>query len=292
MSLLASGLSSRIRGFPNRKPPALLPFYSAFVAPEWRWFWGPNLRAAYPFWEGTGTIFNHGVVPRQAATLSNSTGSWGGTIKDLAFDLPGVSNADARFDLPLLGISGNTDRTVLVYCRLDNATSIKTICSWGAVPTRQSCTLHTSAANAGDLYVAHRSRDIHTTSGSQFTAGTWHLIGLRYVGPGVITVDSVNIFLDETIFSGSGVLTRIGSEDGAPDTVDADYFIGNDVDAVDARAFDGPIAWAAFFDKALPDAEYLRIARDPFGPFRTESRPLFISGARISDFRFPQRFLG
>jgi len=275
VSLFGPGISPRLKGFSDRKPSALLPFHPALVAPEWGWFWDSAVWVV-PFWEIGGQprdlkrntfpiLTSHKVVGGRQPTLwsSGSLGAAGEAdeITDHWLFLDGAE-ASAAIDYPL----SNTTMAVIVE-KTDGT-------------DRNSGTF---GANAAAMVGTERcSINLPWGDGNYywdfggFSSGTTRLIisspsttGIRRV---VMRAGARGMAVwQDGVELGSHATANPGRTGLNADQTPA-LNHGADTDDGDLAKY---YFWGCF-NSEWTDAQILQWSRDPFGPFRTQSLPLFL----------------
>lgn len=258
MSLLAPGLSARIKGFPNRKPEQLLPFYPGLVAPEWEPLWAKaslaiNVNGALPQFDYAtkqlGVVSGTGMTRETAPVLGPSVRFPGATSDAIQFSgRPPVSP---------------TKITMALLVHRDNVGSFEEM-------------LTTSTANSGFRLGVNNDNPDHFA----LTKGGVISITSTIVFPiaaNVFCAASHSEISDEVVYlvknlDTGEVLTQTLTNGQAAVAGNGTYQFGG----FTTFGWDGPISMGFICEEFFP-LSFLRMwADDPFGPFRTRSLPLFL----------------
>ena len=280
MSLLTPGLSARIKGFPNRKPPALLPFPPGLIAPEWGWFWKKAVFVV-PLWEGGGRPRDIAINPRAQQLVGTLSGNamWEGR-SGIGF----AAGADDRVDfgtVNMIGPGANNKLTVEVLTSVNGTSVDQALFSNGPVTNLagdsnwflwwDKAAAISSRTDTVSFGVVDASDDLLSRvegSNNLLTAGeVTHIVAQFQQTPETLKL-YINGVLDQEDTDLNGV---------NPDNIEIEPLqLGA---AGSAKELDGSIGLAVVYWDFLTPREILKRARDPFGPFHTRSLPLFIPSA-------------
>ena len=263
MSLLAPGLSARIKGFPNRKPGKLLPFYPGLVAPEWGWFWDSAI-AVFPAWENAGLPAD--LVSGGFATLASGGFGWSGSRLGTVLDFQAGNAADLNASNSQ-NLDGLGDLSLVSYF-LQTASDPTT--------DRGIFGNQSGSLDSAHLYSAEVSN-------------TWYFRFREGGSTDFIAIDKVDT-TKPTLLIGtrSGTNGDVYSYVGGALEATANAVVNSGVldNTTDLQIGHSPVRYYSHFsffnsahNRVLSASERLQLARDPFGPFHTRSLPLFLPSA-------------
>ena len=152
--------------------------------------------------------------------VGNATYATGKINNGLSLDGSGDYMTTGAF-----GISGSTARTISLWIKSHQVSSIKTLlgCHKGAGSnSAENCILHVNAVGGGDVYWGFGNTDFYT-AGSQITTNTWYHIVTVYEG-GTLSTSTVKIYINGV----SKSLTKAGSDTLTANTTDSNNRIGSD----------------------------------------------------------------
>lgn len=278
MSLLAPGLSARIKGFPNRKPPVLLPFYPSLVAPEWGSFWKNSLGAG-PLWENAGLPID--LVSGQLASSVGTTSEWTTTGIGPALNHPNSTQSWVELSLPRLeeltfpftliwaGRIVDDGSDGFIFQTQDHADK-------GTVYAGASIQIKTSGAN----------HEIILQIGDGGGSGSGNRLTFNWVDQ--LDFD-VNIVISVTAKSTTdidgyknGILMPDPTTSGTGSGLGTSAIYNGRLGGLQALTYKTHM-WAVI-NGEITARKHFKIARDPFGPFRTHSLPLFLPSVAAAPF--------
>ena len=293
MSLLAPGLSARIKGFPNRKPLQLLPFYPALVAPEWEGFWRDAFHVL-PFWSG-GKFFDVIQNKTWTATPAATSGSLELIAKSrgLALDWTDSSltnDEHLTIDKRHLGLlMAKSTWTFFYETTTTSQRAFAGIFNTGLTTGLQILINSNSIGDldAGKLHVFLRDEDSSLLR-SGFTSDN---ANLNTGNPTLLTV-----VIDKAKGSSDGIICYLngikvpltyGTSGTGVNFVDFEFDLAigtrNNRSTFDLPWF-GRFYYATVHTAIFSEAEAKHLASDPFGPFRTRSLPLFLPSVVTDTF--------
>lgn len=278
MSLLVSGLSARIKGFPNRKPPILLPFSPSLAAPEWKWFWDSCIWAVIP-----GGSRNNELISGAAGTLVDpGLSNWNG-VTEGGMGLESLDSFDGGAYWPqnsIVNTKLTRNFTMISYSELNLSQTWRVLIN---IPWDST----TFGDPWGHLMFQRGSSGVNGQGVLRYTdsGANGYLIasdnGYMPSGQNPLTLYSVTrneatgvFYLDGVQYGSSktfGTNVDIGFNQDNPVNV----FQAHEVDQVWSQT-DGINLYSAILNIGATAAQMQQLGRDPFGPFRTESRPLFL----------------
>lgn len=164
-------------------------------------------------------------------------------------------NGDAdKIDLPNLGVSGGTARTISFWANVGTKNGIMNFFGWGENALEAQCVLHFDVMT-DNLYWAFAANDYYTGN-NILTRGTWYHIACVYDG-GTLSTSTIHIYINGV----SQGLTKAGPGSGSANTTDAGYAIAFDYGSDAGRYFDGKISEFAIWDVALTQDEITLLAK-------------------------------
>ncbi len=267
MSLFSVGQSPRLKGFPNRKPLQLLPFYPSLVAPEWEWFYKGD-EGTWPVWDGGGDTVRDLSGHNRHASITN--GTWVATPSGLGLDLAtGYINVGSASQFPM-GATTGQPFTVGMRFTLDSHTQGVSQSFFGYFDGTRAFQCQVRVASNPDAYrLLYGPNPFDQPFGGLVTAGEHFIIfTFSTAGVGRFYVDRQLVATDP-------------SPQGDFTPVSVDFIFGARGTASSGRDghMDGKIDYC-FFRSVEWSGEQVGLLFDsPYGPFRTRSLPLFPSSA-------------
>lgn len=293
MSLLAPGLSARIKGFPNRKPPALLPFSPGHVAPEWKWFWD-GVQAVWPVFTifggeaGNDAVNSQSIFPNQLGPFhvpENSTGS-----KLLPTHIgPALRVGDGtgsqawphhwQADTGLPFITPGSEGTVVFHHRSTmTPTNLDTYVKLGLIGDGAN-------ANIGWLFIARdtpgdMSFEVFQGASRFFARGNANIIDEDFLDIGTWQIGGRLKLHQNGVETADAAAPTSGSLN-----FDASWGVdlGN-LNNVNSRAAQFNLYYLAILNIKMSPGQISQLNADPFGPLRTRSLPLFLPAVAADTF--------